>query len=262
MWVGTFFYIDFTLHSYKFICKNIKLYTNIKYMNKILMFLLGSIVLWLAGCGMQVTETRQQAADGSWQLAGQQNPIDQTKTILALWDSLTAWYQIDITDSYPSQLEALLQKNWYNYKIINAWVSWETTKAVLQRVKLYLEAKPDLVILVVWWNDWLRGLSITEARSNIIDIINEFKNAGVPIVLWGMQIPSNLWQTYTSQFAQMYPDIAKETNVSLLPFFLEGVALDPSLNIGDGIHPNKQGYAIIAQNIYNFLVNKELIHHD
>lgn len=190
---------------------------------------------------------------------------NNSKIILALWDSITAWYQLDLEDSYPSQLEKLLQEKGYNYKLINAWVSWDTSDGLLERMDLYLdddENIPEIAILVIWWNDWLRGQSTKVLSNNIKLIIEKLGEKNIKVVLPEMQIPPNLWFKYTRDFKNLYKKIALETGVYSMDFFLEWVALNKNLNLRDMIHPNKKWYEIISKNVFNFLKSNELITND
>lgn len=190
---------------------------------------------------------------------------NNSKTILSLWDSLTAWYSLDLEKSYPSQLEKILQKNNYNYKVINAWVSWDTSSQLLERIDLYLnddEKIPEIAIIVIWWNDWLRGQSTKDLSKNIKQIINKLKEKNIKIVLAWMQIPPNLWLRYSNDFKNLYSKIADEEWVYLIDFFLEWVAWNANLNLNDGIHPNEKWYEIISKNIFEFLKSNKLIKND
>ena len=187
--------------------------------------------------------------------------IKETKTILALWDSLTAWYNLKIEDAYPKQLEDLLKENNYNYKVINAWVSWDTSKNLLDRISLYDETETDLYILSIWWNDWLRKQSLEEMEANIKKIIKHLRenNPEAKIVFSWMQIPINLWLIYSNDFKEVFKKIAKEEKLIFYEFLLEWVARDVKLNLNDWIHPNKDWYTVIANNLYNFLIENNLV---
>lgn len=181
------------------------------------------------------------------------------KIILSLWDSLTAWYWVDIQDNYPSKLEKKLSDLWYDYKVINAWVSWDTSSNLKSRVSLYLDKNPEIVILVIWWNDWLRWLSTTELKENINFIIDSFPK-DTKIVLWWMDIPANLWIKYRNDFKQVYKDISKENkDIYFLESFLDWVAWNSKLNISDRIHPNWLWYDIIVSNMYDFLEKNKIL---
>jgi len=183
----------------------------------------------------------------------------QEKTILSLWDSLTAWYWLPISESYPSKLESVLQNNNYNYKVINAGVSGDTSKNLLDRAELYLDQNPDIVVLVIGWNDGLRGQSVDALKSHIQSIIDMYQwNA--EIVLWGMEIPANYWLRYMRDFKQTYYDIADENkNIYFLESFLKDVWWIAALNQADRIHPTSAWYDIIVENLYEFLEDEDII---
>ncbi len=185
--------------------------------------------------------------------------MQSQKTILALWDSLTAWYWLEISESYPNKLENILSQNWYNYKVINAWVSGDTSKNLLDRANLYLDQNPDIVLLVIWWNDGLRWQSIDELKANIQSIIDLYKS-DTQIVLWGVEIPANFWLSYTREFKKIYFDISKANkDIYFLESFLKDVGWVPSLNQADRIHPTSEWYDIIVKNMYEFLQDEDII---
>ncbi len=184
--------------------------------------------------------------------------IQEKKVILALWDSLTAWYWVEENDNYPSKLQKILDEKWYNFEVINWWVSWDTSANVLSRASLYLEKNPEIVILVVWWNDWLRWLSTSDLKQNILQIIDTFPNSKV--VLWWMDIPANLWIAYRNEFKKIYKEIASERKeIYFLEYFLEWVAGKSQFNIDDMIHPNSEGYDIIVWKLVKFLEERKLV---
>jgi acyl-CoA thioesterase-1 len=180
------------------------------------------------------------------------------KNILALWDSLTAWYNLDLSEAYPAQLELLLDGN---YKITNAWVSWDTSQNLLDRIGLYDQLNPDIYLLTIWWNDGLRRQSVINMKNNIWTIIEHLQwvNPDATIVLSGMQMPINYWLKYASDFKKVYPELAEEYELPFFEFFLEWVVAQSNLNLSDWIHPNKAWYEIIANNIYNFLKKEDII---
>ena len=184
--------------------------------------------------------------------------VQEKQVILALWDSLTAWNWVDENQNYPSKLQEKLDENWYNYEVINAWVSWDTSQNLKSRVWLYLDKKPKIVILVIWWNDWLRGLGVTDLKNNILDIINTFKES--KIVLWWMDLPLNLWPKYREEFKNVYIEIAKERpDIYFLKYFLEWVGWNPDLNNEDMIHPNSKWYDIIIKNLFDFMEKNKVV---
>jgi acyl-CoA thioesterase-1 len=184
-----------------------------------------------------------------------------TQKIFALWDSLTAWYQLDIKDSYPSQLQELLREQWFNINVVNGWKSWDTSEDLKQRLnRSTQEIKSwDIVIITIGANDGMRNIPIDTITNNMKIIIESLQQKNVTIVIWWMQIPTNFDSQYRQQFSDIYPSLQKQYNIALIPFFLENVAWIPSLNLRDGIHPNKTGYAIIAHQVFLFLKNNMLI---
>lgn len=182
-----------------------------------------------------------------------------TQTILALWDSLTAWYWVQISESYPSKLEAKLLENNYDYKIINAGVSGDTSKNLLDRAVLYKDQEPGIVLLVIGWNDGLRAGSTDTLKENIQKIIDMYKWESV-VVLWWMEIPGNFGGSYTNNFKQLYFDIAQENDdIYFLESFLKDVGWVTRLNQADRIHPTSEWYDIIVQNLYEYLEEEDII---
>jgi acyl-CoA thioesterase-1 len=137
--------------------------------------------------------------------------------------------------------------------VINAGVSGDTTAGGLRRVTWVLAGKPEVVILELGANDGLRGLSLEQTKSNLRQIIQQLQQAGVTVILAGMKLPPNYGKDYTKAFEAIYPALAKQYRLPLIPFFLEGVAASPELNQADGIHPTKAGYKIVVEQVLNIL---------
>ncbi|MDA9129290.1 arylesterase [Candidatus Gracilibacteria bacterium] len=184
---------------------------------------------------------------------------DEQKVILALGDSLTAGYGLPIEDSYPSQLSQKLQDDGYSYEIINAGVSGDTSSQLLDRSELYLDQNPDIAIIVIGGNDGLRGLSTDELKENILKIIDLYQENNITIVLGGMDIPVNLGLSYRNDFVEVYQEIADERDVYFFESFLEDVGGVASLNQADRIHPTPEGYDIITDNLYEFLLSEDIL---
>ncbi len=187
------------------------------------------------------------------------SPPEQTRkeydgTILAIGDSLTEGLGVEEEDAYPAVLQNKLLDNGYNYRVINAGVSGETSSGALSRIEWALTLKPDIVILVTGANDGLRGIDPELIKANITDIIKLLKDREIVVVLGGMQMVQNLGQTYTREFSKLYKDIAGDLNVILIPSFLAGVGGNPTLNQSDGIHPTAKGYRMIVGNVYPYVV--------
>jgi acyl-CoA thioesterase-1 len=170
--------------------------------------------------------------------------------IMAFGDSLFAGYGLSSdADNIPSRIEAGLKADGHDVKVINAAVSGDTTTDGLARLDWSLADKPDLVLLELGANDALRGQDPGKAKANLDQILARLKAANVGVVLCGMIAPRNLDAAYRAKFDPMYKELADKYQVPLYPFILDGVALDPALNQGDGIHPNKAGAAIIAKRL-------------
>lgn len=136
-----------------------------------------------------------------------------------------------------------------NVTVINAGVSGDTTAAALSRLDWALADKPTHAIVELGANDMLRGLPPEQARANLDAILAKLKQAGIPVLLTGMQAAPNLGADYGRRFNSIYPDLAARYGLPLYPFFLDGVAAEPKLNLGDGMHPNREGVSVIVDRI-------------
>jgi acyl-CoA thioesterase I len=186
--------------------------------------------------------------------AGQTSVAEEERPrIVAFGDSLTAGLGVSADNTYPAQLQQRLEGLNLRYRVVNAGVSGETTAGALRRVPWILSGKPRLVILESGANDGLRGLDLRQTKDNLAHIIEQFKTAGVTVVLAGMKLPPNYGDEYAAGFEAMYPALAKHHQVPLIPFFLQGVAASTTLNQADGIHPTKEGYKIIVEEVLKTL---------
>lgn len=177
------------------------------------------------------------------------------ETIVCLGDSLTEGYGVAPERSYPSQLEALLRDAGHaGARVVNAGISGSTTASAVSRLRWQLRAEPDVVILALGGNDGLRGLDLAQTRRNLSEAIALARSRGVRVLLAGMKLPPNYGRDYTRRFEAIYPALAEEHDVALIPFLLEGVAAKPDLNLPDGIHPNARGYEIVVDNVLETLL--------
>ena len=168
--------------------------------------------------------------------------------------ALSAGYGLLELQAFPALLQARLHQDGYKWDVVNAGVSGDTSAAGLQRVEWALgQGDVRILILELGANDGLRGLPVSEMKKNLAGIIEVAKRKGIAILLAGMEAPPNFGPEYTVAFRQVYRDLAKEHGVTLLPFLLDKVAGNPSLNQGDGIHPNIEGTAIVADTVWNVL---------
>ena len=177
------------------------------------------------------------------------------KTIIFFGDSLTAGYGLSTEQAFPRIVEKELNNNGFDYEVINAGLSGETTAGGLSRIDWILRKEVNIFILELGANDALRGLPLDQTKTNLQEIIDKVK-AKYPdakIVIAGMMAPPNLGKEYTTEFKRIFTSIAKENKASLIPFLLNGVAGDTSLNLPDGIHPNVEGHKIVANNVIQVL---------
>jgi acyl-CoA thioesterase-1 len=190
------------------------------------------------------------------QMSGQpKRPAEETmKTIVAVGDSLTAGLGLAEEDAYPAQLEKKLQADGYNYRVINAGVSAETSSGTLARLDWVLSMNPDVVILETGANDGLRGIEPQVVESNVRSALNILKERDVVVLLAGMKMVRNLGPAYVASFNALYPKLAEEFKPVFFPFFLQDVAMQPSLNQADGIHPTAAGYKKVVDNIYPYVL--------
>jgi acyl-CoA thioesterase-1 len=179
---------------------------------------------------------------------------DDRPRIVAFGDSLTAGFGVSSEQSYPARLQQQLDARGYQYQVINAGVSGETTAGGLRRVPWILTGQPRLVILELGGNDGLRGLSLADTRSHLNTIIERLKEAHVRVLLAGMKLPPNYGEEYTARFEEMYHELATSHGLPLIPFLLEGVGGDKTLNQTDGIHPTGDGYRVVVDNVLKSLL--------
>ncbi|WP_439546399.1 arylesterase [Sandarakinorhabdus sp.] len=177
-------------------------------------------------------------------------------TVLAFGDSLMAGYQLRPGEGFAPQLEKALKESrrlgGRAVTVVGAGVSGDTTtqgRARLNWVLAGMKTKPDLVILELGANDMLRGQSPATAKANIDAMVKAFKAKGVRVMLAGMRASPNLGATYVRDFEGLYPAVAKANGVTLYPFFLDGVAAQPTLVLADGMHPNPKGVSVMVKRI-------------
>jgi acyl-CoA thioesterase I len=170
-----------------------------------------------------------------------------------LGDSLTAGFGVDPPEAYPARLQERVRREGYDYRVVNAGASGDTTAGGLRRVDWVLRSRPSIVIVALGANDGLRGLSVAAMRANLEQIVARFRAAGAQVLLAGMRVPPNYGEAYGREFAAVFPAVARQTGATLMPFLLDGVAGEPGLNQADGIHPTARGQAIIAERVWPYL---------
>jgi acyl-CoA thioesterase-1 len=174
-------------------------------------------------------------------------PRDSRPVILAFGDSLTAGFGVDPAVGYPARLQRKLDEQGYKYRVAGMGISGDTTSGGLARMRAALEVKPSIVILELGANDGLRGLPILRMQMNLEEMIKDFQKAGAKVILAGMTLPRNYGETYVKSFENVFRDLAKDYDLPLIPFFLEGVAGNPKYTLPDLIHPNAEGYVRVTE---------------
>ena len=178
----------------------------------------------------------------------------KTTKVIVFGDSLIAGYGLLKEDGFVNQLQNKINHSKINLKLINSGVSGETSTGLLNRFKWVLEEEYDAVIISIGANDALRGINPIITYRNIENILTYLKKNNIPTMLIGMKAPSNLGKEYVNEFNAIYPNLSKKYNVFFYPFFLKDVALEPSFNQKDMIHPNKNGVIKIIENIFPYFL--------
>ncbi|HEY0320952.1 MAG TPA: arylesterase [Pyrinomonadaceae bacterium] len=216
--------------------------------------LLFSILLIACGqknSGNNSSAPSQQTAQPS--PAASASPHRSLPKIVAFGDSLTAGLGLTAAESYPSILQKKLESDGYQYEVVNAGVSGDTSAGGLRRIDWALEGDVRFLILELGANDLLRGQPVKEMKKNLEQIIERAQARGVVVLLAGMYAPTNAGADYQREVQQAFQSLASERRVTLIPFFLDRVAGIESLNQADGIHPNAEGARIVADTVYTTL---------
>jgi acyl-CoA thioesterase-1 len=214
---------------------------------------IGVAALLGAGCGDTAGRTAVERPAAAPAPAAASVPAATLPRVVFLGDSLTAGYGLDKAEAVPALIQARLQDEGYRYEVVNAGVSGDTSAGGLSRLEWSLEGQVAVLVVELGANDGLRGLPVPQMKRNLAEIISRAKRRGITVILTGMEAPPNYGAAYTSEFRQAYRDLAEEHDVTFVPFYLDGVAGNPSLNIADGIHPNAAGSRIIERTIWQAL---------
>lgn len=219
----------------------------------VLIFLLA--LLW--SCGPATTKTSDSDNRPDVQSTkADQDAIETGKSrILFFGDSITAGYGIDEKEAFPALIQQKIDSLGLPWTAVNAGLSGETSAGGLRRIDWLLREPVHILVLELGGNDGLRGVSPSDTQRNLEEIIDRTKEKypDATIILAGMQIPPNLGQDYANAFASVYTKVAKNKQVDLIPFILEGVGGVPELNLPDGIHPTPQGHTIVAKTVWEAL---------
>lgn len=178
----------------------------------------------------------------------------QAQTILFLGDSLTEGYGINPDYAFPALIEKKVKEAGHKEAvIINGGVSGSTTASGLKRLQWYNKRKPTIMVLALGANDGLRGLKVDQSEKNLKSIIEAAQKSEIKVILAGMKMPTNYGEDYRKKFEAIYPKLAKEYKLPLIPFLLENVGGVSKLNLPDGIHPNPEGHKILAETVWKVL---------
>jgi acyl-CoA thioesterase-1 len=209
--------------------------------------LLSALALGVSACSREADAPASATAD---EVAPPPQPqaAGDLPVVALLGDSITAGYGLSAKDALPAQLEAALAAAGTPARVRAAGVSGDTTAGALARVDFSIQDDTDLCVVALGGNDLLQGIEPATMRANLEGIITRLKARSIPILLAGMQAPPS-YGAYATDFAAVFEGLAREHDVALYPFLLDGVALDPALNQDDGIHPNAAGVKVIAQRL-------------
>ncbi len=207
----------------------------------------------LSACSPENPPPRPQPAEQSPRTP--ESPHTSAMTILCLGDSLTEGSGLDRSQAYPARLQEKIDALGWNFKVVNAGLGGDTTAAALRRLDWSLQSRIDVLILALGGNDGLRGHPLPEIRKNLGAIISRATSRypRLKVVVAGMRMPPNYGMQYVRGFQALFPQVAASHGALLIPFLLEGVGGRPELNFPDGIHPNKRGQEIVAENVWSFI---------
>ena len=213
--------------------------------------IVAGIILLFLGC----TGNKKPADINRNKTVKENVTISKKKTIVFFGNSLTAGYGLSPEQAFPALIQKKIDSLGLPYNVINAGVSGETSSGGKTRIDWILREPVDIFVLELGANDGLRGTQLSETKKNLQDIIDKVnaKYPGVKLVFAGMEIPPNMGQAYTSEFRNIYTDLAAKNKMTLIPFLLEGVGGEPELNQADGIHPTAEGHLIVAENVWKQL---------
>lgn len=209
------------------------------------------VTLALTGCAQKSSEPEDKIDIPKPTAAAP--PKDARPVLLCFGDSITAGFGIEAGKTYPDVLQQLLDEKGYQYRVVNAGVSGDTTQAGLDRMSQALADDPKLTLLELGGNDGLRGIPVSRTRDNLMQIAGRFLSKGSKVALLGITLPPNYGPEYIRSFEEAFRVVAKEKNAPLMPFVLQGVYGQPGMMQADGIHPTAAGAAKVAANVLKFI---------
>jgi acyl-CoA thioesterase I len=172
------------------------------------------------------------------------------KKLVIIGDSLTEGFGVRRELAFPSLLQTKIDAAKKNWRVVNSGISGSTSASAPSRVTWHLKQKPELIILALGANDGLRGSSVKAMEENLNKAAELAKKAGVKMILAGIRMPPNYGDAYTKSFDAVFARVAQRNDIALIPFLLEKVAGEKSMNLDDGIHPNERGHAVISETVY------------
>ena len=210
------------------------------------------LILWVNSC----TENAPNPGSPT-PVPAEKDGEERAYRILILGDSLTEGYGIPPTDAYPhllqAKLNAQLPTGSQPYEVINGGVTGSTTSGGATRIDWHLKSPPDFLMIALGGNDGLRGIAPQQTKNNLRKIIQKAQQINLPVLLAGMKLPPNYGTPYLEDFENIFPQLADELQVPLLPFLLEGVGGNPKMNLPDRIHPNSAGHQMMCETVYQHL---------
>lgn len=236
--------------------KQLDFNSTLSFCPKIIKFCYLISVLLLLGCGDKKSDKNSEENLPVKEESTSVSEVEASKTILCFGDSITAGYGLaDINEAYPAVLQQKIDSLGLDYTVINSGLSGETTAGGRSRLIWVMKQKVDIFLLELGGNDGLRGIPLTETRANLEAIITSVQEQSpvTRIILAGMELPPNMGQDYTSEFRELFAEIAAEQNVEFIPFILKDVGGIAALNQNDGIHPTAEGHQIVAQTVWEVL---------
>lgn len=211
------------------------------------------VALMCASCGPPEAARTTHEAEPTRSAPVESTPSTTAPRIVFLGDSLTAGYGLAKEESVPSLIQKRLKDAGYPYEVVNAGVSGDTSAGGLSRLEWSLAGDVKVLVIELGGNDGLRGLPVAGLKQNLTEIISRAQAREIKVILTGMEAPPNFGPAYTSEFREVYRQLAKEHDVVFVPFYLEGVAGISNLNIADGIHPNAEGSRIVEKTVWTAL---------
>lgn len=219
---------------------------------KIRSIIKGCLLILVLGCSNdKKTTSNNQSPSADKESA----TVTKKKTIIFFGNSLTAGYGLSPDQAFPALIQNRIDSLNLPYVVVNAGVSGETSSGGKTRIDWILQQPMDIFVLELGANDGLRGIPLSTTKSNLQEIIDKVKakNPAIKLVFAGMQLPPSMGQAYTTEFRNIYTELAKKNSMVLIPFLLDGVGGEPELNQPDGIHPTAEGHRIVAENVWKEL---------